>query len=226
MSESAVPGVMPIDREEWFRQLNLSNFVNSYYEYRDLQQIGGCRSVLIIGPGQGLGTAVLRWRGFDVTTIDVDSTFHPDIVGSVHDMTCFADQQFDAVIASHVLEHLPVQYLPASVAEISRVGRSALIYLPVAGRHGLIRFVAGVRNIDVSIIWDVFNWLRRPDGTTPAFCEGQHYWEIGWRGYRLADIRRMLEERFTILADYRNRDWLPSHNFVLRSKYVRGGATG
>ena len=57
------PEVMPLDREAWFRELHLSNFVNSYYQFRDLQSLREVRSVLVIGPGQGLDTAVLRWRG-------------------------------------------------------------------------------------------------------------------------------------------------------------------
>jgi hypothetical protein len=31
------PSVMAIDREIWKEQLHLSNFVNTYYQYRDLK---------------------------------------------------------------------------------------------------------------------------------------------------------------------------------------------
>src|SRR5262245_30743609 len=96
------PTVMPIDREQWATQLNLSNFVNTYYQYRDLQRCDACSKILIIGPGQGLDTVVLKWRGYKVTTIDIDGNFAPDYLGSVHNMHKFADGQFDVVIASHV----------------------------------------------------------------------------------------------------------------------------
>src|ERR671910_579671 len=99
------PAVMPVDRERWLQHLDLSNFVNAYYQYRDLQRLENCQSVLIVGPGQGLATEVLKWRGYRVTTLDIDHTFKPDVVGSVHDMPMFDDLGFDAVIASHVLEH-------------------------------------------------------------------------------------------------------------------------
>src|SRR5689334_241449 len=105
------PAVMPVDREAWKRELHRSNFVNAYYEYRDLQRCPGARRVLIVGPGQGLDTLVLKWRGYDVTTFDIDQTFAPDHIGSVHEMPMFADAAFDVVIASHVLEHLAVAYL-------------------------------------------------------------------------------------------------------------------
>jgi SAM-dependent methyltransferase len=215
------PTVMPVDREAWRRELHLSNFVNSYYQFRDLQRLGPCRTVLIVGPGQGLDTHVLRWRGYDVTTFDIDTTFAPDILGSVHDMSMFHDRQFDAVIASHVLEHLPEPYLDRALAEIARVGDAALIYLPVAGRHGQLRLRPGVRNLDWSLVVDVFDYFRRPSGVEARYCQRQHYWEVGRRGFRVRDIERRLSVGFELVDSYRNRDWTPSYNFVLRTKRPR-----
>lgn len=212
-----MPMVMPVDRFEWAKQLNLSNFVNSYYQYRDLQSLDGCRKILIVGPGQGLDTEILKWRGYEVQTFDIDETFHPDFIGSVHDLSRFADQQFDAIIASHVLEHLPVAYLDAALKEMSRVGRHALIYLPVHGRHMQLRVIPGFKGIDLSFILDLFNYFVKPDGVVPRYMAGMHYWEIGMRGWRVRDVKRRLSRYFQIQACYRNKDWLPSYNFVLKS---------
>jgi hypothetical protein len=212
------PTVMPVDREQWAKQLNLSNFVNSYYQYRDLQTLSGIRRILVVGPGQGLDTQVFRWRGYEVTTLDIDDTFHPDVTASVHDMHMFEDGQFDVVIASHVIEHQAEPYLDSSLAEIARVGRYALIYLPVAGRHFQIRFMPGVLSVDKSILFDVFNWFHKPDGVTARYCEKQHFWEIGMRGWKVKDVLRRFDSQFHVLSVYRNVDWTPSQNFVLCSK--------
>jgi hypothetical protein len=174
--------------------------------------------VLIVGPGQGLQTAVLEWRGYEVTTLDIDETFEPDIVGSVHEMNMFADAQFDAAIASHVLEHLPVPYLDGALAELARVARQALVYLPVAGRHVQARFQPGFKGIDVSLVVDVFNYLHRPSGIDPKYCQRQHYWEVGMRGFRVRDLKARMSRFFEVAEVYRNRDWNPSLNFVLRSR--------
>ena len=69
---------MPVDREVWGQELHLCNFINSYYQYRDIQSCGKVEKILIIGPGQGLDTHILKWRGYDVTTFDIDETFNPD----------------------------------------------------------------------------------------------------------------------------------------------------
>jgi hypothetical protein len=212
------PSVMPVDREQWFRQLELSNFVNAYYQFRDLARFEGCRRVLIVGPGQGLQTEVLRWRGYDVTTLDIDGTFKPDVIGSVHDMHMFSERQFDAAIASHVLEHLAVPYLDGSLGELSRVAANALIYLPVAGRHLQARLQPGFKAIDISFVVDVFNYLHRPNGVEPKYCAGQHFWEVGMRGFRVRDLKQRMSAHFEVLEVYRNRDWNPSLNFVLRSR--------
>lgn len=213
----SVPGVMPLDRDKWKFQLNLSNFVNTYYQYRDLNSLQNVRRVLIVGPGQGLDLCVLKWRKFDVTTFDIDKTFCPDHLGSVHDLSVFKIQQFDAVIVSHVLEHLPVTYLDQAVAELARVARYALIYLPVAGRHGSLRFRPGLLGVSWSIVWDFFNPYHRPDGLQPRYREGQHFWEVGMRGFRVRDLRTRFQSSFEIVSEYRNYDWIYSYNFILRS---------
>jgi hypothetical protein len=212
------PGVMPVDRAAWAQQLDLSNFLNCYYEYRDLQRCAGVRSVLIVGPGQGLDREVLRWRGYGVTTFDIDEIFKPDVVGSVHRMRAFRDQRFDAVIASHVLEHLAEPHLDGALREIARVGRYAFVYLPMAGRHVQLRLAPGFKDLDLSVVLDVFNYFRRPDGVTPRYAQGQHFWEIGMPGFRVRDIRRRLGRFFDVVAAYRNRDWPPSQSFVLKSR--------
>jgi SAM-dependent methyltransferase len=214
---SPAPAVMPVDREAWRRELHLSNFVNTYYQYRDLQRVQPCRSVLIVGPGQGLDTHVLKWRGYEITTFDIDPVFNPDWIGSVHDMHMFADRQFDAVIASHVLEHLPEPYLNPALAELARVAAYALVYLPVAGRHSQVRFLPGVKGIDWSVVLDLFNYFERPNGEA-KYCQQQHYWEVGRPGYRVRDLKRRFSTFFEILDHYRNRDWTPSYNFVFRSR--------
>jgi hypothetical protein len=217
-NEASIPAPMPVDRQEWAKQLNLSNFVNSYYQYRDLESLGNCRKILIVGPGQGLDTEILKWRGYEVQTFDIDETFQPDFIGSVHDLSRFVDWQFDAIIASHVLEHLPVAYLDETLKEISRVGRHAMIYLPVHGRHMQLRFIPGFKGIDLSFIFDLFNYFARSDGVEPRYMGGMHYWEVGLRGWRVRDVKDRFSRYFEVLASYRNKDWLPSYNFVLKSK--------
>jgi hypothetical protein len=212
------PTVMPGDRKAWRKELHRSNFVNAYTQFADVQRCGDVSTILIIGPGQGFDTLVFRWRGYEVTTFDIDETFEPDVIGSVHDMPMFRDAQFDVVIASHVIEHIAVPYLDPALAELARVARHAVIYLPVHGRHLQLRVLPGFKDLDLAINFDVFNYLHKPDGTTARYSANQHFWELGMRGFRTRDVLRRFEKQFELIRHYRNPDWPISHNFVLRSR--------
>jgi predicted SAM-dependent methyltransferase len=134
-------------------------------------------------------------------------------------LSMFGDCCFDVVIVSHVLEHLAVDYLDRSLSELARVGRYCLIYLPAAGRHFQFRLKMDIKGIDISFMFDLFNYFHKPDGVTPRYCQGQHYWEIGMRGFRVKQITQRLSKYFKVLSRYRNKDWAPSYNFVLRSSH-------
>jgi len=209
--------LMALDRLEWARRVDMSNFVNAYYQLRDVGRCGAVQKILIAGPGQGLDRLVLKWRSYRVTTLDVDPIFRPDILGSVHRMGMFRDGEFDVVIASHVLEHLPPSLLDDALREVARVGRYALIYVPVHGIHLQLRVRSSYRNMDRSCIVDLHSPLASPSDRIAAFMDGNHFWEIGVPGYGLKSFANRLRVSFEILDSYRNPDWLPSYNFVLRS---------
>lgn len=211
------PTIMPSDAMIREDKLHLVNFINSYYIYRDIENLENVKSVLIIGPGQGLDTAILKWKGYDIVTLDIDGSFSPDIVGSVHSLDNIKDNQFDVVIASHVLEHLAVAYLDKSLSELARVAKYAIVYLPFHGRHFQARLKMDIKGIDISFIFDLFNYFHKPDGITPRYCQGQHFWELGMRGFRVRDINERLSKHFKIIKSYRNKDWNPSHNFICKS---------
>lgn len=159
------PTVMPLDREAWRQELHISNFINTYYQYRDLRSLGpDIKRILIIGSGQGLDTALLKWRGFEVATFDIDSKFEPDVTGSVRDLTMFETGRFDAAIASHVLEHFAMPYLDAALGEIARVARYALVYLPVDGCSNT--------NYRFDAVGD-FNGDGKPDIALRSYSAGQ-----------------------------------------------------
>lgn len=211
------PGPMNLNRSEWKKRLDISNFVNAYYQLRDVEAIVKSGRILVIGPGQGLDAAIFRWRGFSVTTFDIDETFCPDVVGSAHDLSVFGNKTYDIVIASHVLEHLPIRFFDAACSEMSRVAKHAVVYLPVNGRHAQLRIKPGIRGWHWSVGIDVINPLRRPTGESPEFMSGQHYWEIGLRGFSKRQIIRRMSNYFYDIKCYRNQDWTPSMNFIMTS---------
>ncbi len=203
-----VPKVQ-INAASYRERLGLTSFINASYQIRDCLRFDPQR-VLIIGGGVGLERAILRHLGVDVTVLDIDGALGPDVVGSVDDLSMFDDKQFDVVIASHVLEHLPFEYLGKSCQEIARVGRHALIYLP---------FACLVPEVTVAVQPLFVKTLRV---RIPLFWKehkfnGEHYWEIGTKGYPLRRIRAEIKKVFSILDEYHNWDWRYSYNFLVMS---------
>jgi len=190
-------------------RLSITSFINANYQIRDCLQFNP-RRVLIIGTGLGLEASILRGFGLDVTVVDIDPALSPDVVASVDNLSMFENKSFDVVIAAHVLEHLPYEFLDRCCAEISRVAEHALIYLP---------FACWVPQVTIAIepLFRKTVRLRIPLFWKTHRFNGEHYWEIGTKGCSLQRVTESLKKHFDINDAYHNWDWRYSYNFVLDS---------
>lgn len=158
---------------------------NSYWHQLSLVQKSGARSILEVGVGEGVVARELRARGLEVTTLDIAPDLHPDVVGSVTAIP-FPDKFFDAVLAAEILEHIRFEDVAIAFKELARVTRtSAVISIPHPGYVFLL--------IGKIPLLRRFSFLQK----IPFFWQthqfnGEHYWELGKRGYS--------EKRFLALA--------------------------
>ncbi len=211
------PLPMPHDAKEYSRKYSLTNFINAYYQIRDCLNYAPSK-VLLVGVGVGLETIILREKfGILVSTIDIDSGFSPDFIGSVHSMEMFSDMQFDVAIVSHVLEHLPFSFFSTSLKELARVAKHAIIYLPYGGRHLEWKFSYAQRCREFSFKLTIPP-LKKTTGELRELQNGEHYWECGYRNFSVMKISRIISNYFEIDGCYQNPDWKYSINFKLTSK--------
>jgi hypothetical protein len=211
---------MPVDAQKYAQNISVVNFINAYAQVRDILNYGA-RSVLIVGIGVGLESIILRHKyNIEVCTLDIDPGFKPDIVGSVHKMDMFKDQQFDVVVASHILEHLPFSLFDQSLSELSRVARHAIIYLPYGGRHLEWKFSYCQRVREYALRLHIPLMLMT-DGESLVLQEGYHYWECGIPGFSVSKITSLLAKHFQIDNRYHNKEWKYSINFCLTSLHAK-----
>jgi hypothetical protein len=220
VEEALLPRCMPVDAKQYAGNFSQVNFLNAYYQIRDVLTYHP-EKILIIGVGVGLEPLILRHKfRLDVCSLDIDCGFEPDCVGSVHNMKMFYDQQFDVVIASHVLEHLPFSFFRTCLEELARVAKHAVVYLPYAGRNLEWKFTWAqhCREYGFRVHLPPLRWIS---GQKPELQDGQHYWECGIPGFSKKKISSTIEMYFQIDKMYQNQDWKNSMNFLLTSKYKK-----
>jgi len=162
-------------------------------------------SVLEVGPGPGITTDILRKQGIKVTTVDYADDVGADMVASVLSLP-FSDGEYDVVLCCEVLEHIEFSSFRLALAEISRVSkRGAIISLPHAGRFWPYKiYLPKIGTVGFGFDLQFFRKKH--------VFDGQHYWELGKRGFNLNTIKSELLHCFKSVKDFRLLD-NPYHHF-------------
>jgi hypothetical protein len=172
---------------------------------------------LEIGIGNGFVHRYLRQLGLKVHTADLDRSLKPDVVSSVVALP-FGDGAYDLVYCFETLEHLPWDDFRFGLHQLARVARRwVLLSLPD---------VTPLFGLQLRVKWGKLQLLRDLPSVLPRKHEfdGQHYWEIGKRGYPLREVLRTVRsEGLRIEKQFRVFE-IPYHRFV--SCRVQGHPSG
>jgi hypothetical protein len=137
--------------------------------------------LLEIGIGPGILSQRLRARGHLLVTVDIDPRLAPDVAASVTLMP-FRDRSFSTVLAFEVLEHLPLELLPAAIHEVCRTASDRVVISVPEKTDRLKTFVS-------------LRILRR------TWNDPQHHWELGLFMSKSRFLRLFAREGFG-LAEY------------------------
>jgi ubiquinone/menaquinone biosynthesis C-methylase UbiE len=194
----------------FFKYSYPDRWASYFYQLREVLSVSPA-NILEVGVGDGVLRDYIRNNTkIEYTSIDVAEDLNPDALGSVTAMP-FADRSFDAVVAYEILEHIPFEELPQALAEIKRVSRKYVVLsLPHFGPP--VKFC-----LKLPFLPEIKLAFKLPYPKKHVF-NGQHYWEIGKKGYSPAKIRQTISEHFDILKEFVPWENQYHHFFVLEKK--------
>lgn len=201
-----------VDKEHYaFERYGYPERWASYYY--QLREILACapKEVLEVGVGDGvLGAYIRRNTSIRHQSMDIAEDLRPDMVGSVERIPA-PHHSFDLVCAFEVLEHLPFEKFEGALRELKRVARkNVLLSLPHFGPP--VKF-----SLKLPLLPEIRFAFKLPFPRTHVFG-GEHYWEIGKRGYPPAKIRAIIGKHFTIKKEFVPFENQYHHFFVLERK--------
>ena len=167
-------------------------------------------SVVEIGVGDGVVSDYFRKNSkIEFTTSDFAEDLKPDIVADVRALPV-DDKSYDTTCAFQVLEHLPFEDFEKGVSELVRVAKNyVLISLPHFN-HPL------KLDIKVPLLPEIKILIQVPH-PKPHVFDGQHYWEIGKKGYPASRIRSVLSKYGSLEKEFVPFE-NPAHRFFVLKK--------
>lgn len=172
-----------------------SRWVSYYHQISLVKSLINNGSVVEIGVGNKVVAKYLKTM-FDVATVDIIESLEPDYVASVEDLSMFQNESFDVALCAEVLEHLPFEKLLVCLSELGRITKQyVIISLPYWG------YTFGLELRLPKLGTKIFKF--KISGIKKHKFNGQHYWEIGKKGYSLKLIKNKINEaNFSIIRSF------------------------
>ena len=211
MTEAKFEAKMQVDKSHYNHLTydHKARWLSYWYQLRLVLE-SKPKKVLEIGLGNGLITEYLRKQGVEVSTLDIDVTLHPDLVGSITKIP-LPDASVDCVLAAEVLEHIPFNEVETALKEMRRVSCGAAVISVPDSRRTLLYF-----GLKLPLIPRIKVFLKVPLLEEHKF-DGQHYWEMGKKGYDYKKIEKVIKASgFRIQKHFVPFDCPTKHFFVLK----------
>lgn len=185
-------------RAEWFRYYSEKRITHQWFQVHLLKELPDVKSVLEIGPGLGLVSAMLHNAGFAVTTLDrlPPQYAHSEIQFIEAELTDLDAQRllgFDCILCCETLEHLYWQDVDGILGKFRDSGVPWLVIsVPYQGFQGDVRAYFNRHTARQMISLKSLKFLKKFKFDAESDRYG-HKWEVGYRGYGLKVLQGKLK---------------------------------
>lgn len=171
-------------------------WMSYWYQTNEITSRPDIKSVLDIGPGTNFLRNVVNIVRPDIEykTLDIAADVKPDFVGGVTEIP-LTENSYDLVSAFQVLEHLEFSDFEKALQEMKRVSKK---YVFISLPHFGPQLTFSCKMPFLSKIQFAFKipWPKE------LVFNGQHYWEIGRKGYSTKRIREVMKKYFILKNEY------------------------
>jgi glycosyltransferase involved in cell wall biosynthesis len=175
------------------------------------------KTVLIIGPGDGIVVNILKGYGLEVETVDIESENNPNYLASVEDLASgqMPNKEYDAIVCCQVLEHLPYDKFLKCLESIKAYSKGVVIIsLPEKSlRTSLSLKLPRVAPLFLNITLPFF-WKKHR-------FDGEHYWELNSAGHSVKSVAKDMAKVFSVRKHYRLKANPYHFFFILENKIKR-----
>ncbi len=206
-----------VDKDHYKKEYNsVPKFISYFYQIDITEQLKPKR-ILEIGVGNGIVSNYFKTNYNNIDTCDFEKKLNPDFCADIRNMP-IKSSQYDLVMACEVLEHMPYSDFEKALSEIKRVSKKyVLVSIPYCALSFEMTIkIPGLRKIINRRFLDFF--FRFPMFFKKPKFNGEHYWEIGTRGYSLKKVRKDIEKHFNIKKEIRPIMNSYDHFFLLEKK--------
>ena len=149
-----------------------------------------------------------------VTTSDIDTRNIPNVASDIVFLP-FKDNSFEITLCCEVLEHIPYNEFETALSEIYRVSNDFCIISIPAPFVGMA-FAMNMPRLPIFKLHIGWKYFKK------KLFDGQHYWELGRRGYPHRMIKSAIKNvGFDIVNKFRPPLSLFCYFFILKKNSMR-----
>ncbi len=181
-----------------------------YYQIKEIFA-SNPESVLEVGAGdETVKSYIQKALQCKYTTVDIADDLKPDIIAPIHTIPV-PDNSFDTVCVFEVLEHIPFENVETALIELKRIAKNiVLISVPHFGPA--VKF-----NIKIPFFPEFRGAFKIAFPKKHAF-NGQHYWELGKKGFSPRMFKSLLSKHFKVTRDFVPYENQYHHFYILEKK--------